>query len=152
MDKNKEIYNNAITFFEKGLLAIPEENIDAYSKDLKGLKEAGGMANTEEEWAYLTFAAVRAASTLAFKLFRIKELKGDLQELFMSLPTPEEAVKEAQEFNEAHKKESEELIKAQEKFNEAASKRDLFMAVCNGTPLKEAKQHQEEMRNAVQGR
>lgn len=152
MDKNKEIYNNAVTFFEKGLLVIPEENIDAYSKDLKGLKEASGMAKTEEEWAYLAFAAVRAASTLAFKLFRIKELKGDLQERFMLLPTPEEAVKEAQEFNEIHKKESEELIKAQEKFNEAASKRDLFMAVCNGTPLKEAKQHQEEMKRATRGR
>lgn len=156
LDTYKKTYQDGVAFIEKCHVKIPEEELEDYAKALKGLKEASGMAKDEEAWSYLAFATVRQARTVAFKMFDLKELTGDLEKEYRSLPTPQEAVKVPKAFNDEHMKESEELTKKQQAFAEAAQKRELFQAVCTGMPLKEAKQkleaYNQRVANSMQGR
>lgn len=142
IEKYKKVYQDAVSFQENALVKVPEEEVESFNKYIKGLKEASGMAKDEEAWSYLAFASVRHASAIAFKLFRLGELKDDLETQFKALPTPEEAVKAPKEFNDKHKEESDRMMKEQNEFAEKAQERELFQAVCNGMPLKEAKQKQ----------
>ena len=156
LDTYKKTYQDGIAFIEKCQTKLPEEELKEYARVLKGLKEASGMAKDEESWSYLAFATVRQARTIAFKMFDLEELNGDLEKEYRALPTPQEAVKVPKAFNDEHMKESEDLTKKQQAFAEAAQKRELFQAVCTGMPLKEAKQkleaYNQRVAESMQGR
>lgn len=146
-----DVAKQANTLIKKALELLTEEaDIKQYGNIPEIFNNASGMVNENPECvAMLKGWMVSKANSVMFLIWRRGLMTEELEKEYRALPTPEEAVKDFENFEKTNADRANELEEARKKFMDEQHVTDIFKAVLNGLTKEKAEQEYAKMQQQI---